>query len=172
MAATPKMYLSGGATNAVPSASLGGVKSSVEVSVSKLNNLFDDTTGDEASAGRIEWRCVYIENIGADDWVDPVVWVTAQPHDPNPPYTLSGEGIDIGLPAAKGQVTAIGDDHTTAPAGIAFTRPATKGAGLALPTPDYATNDYVALWVRRTVPSSQAYSTGTDFSLAVEGDQA
>lgn len=173
MAVTPVWYLSGGAANADPTLSIGGAKSSVAVSATKLNNLFDDNSGDEAAAGRTEYRCLYCQNDGATTWVAPVGWVDYQPRDPNSPYTPSGETIAFGM-SAQGKnaaATTIAND-TTAPAGVTFASPSSKGAATALTTPDYATNDYIGVWFKRIVPSSQAYSAGTDFAVAVEGDDA
>jgi len=173
VAVTPVWYLSGGAVNPSPAASIGGPKSSVAVSPTKLNNLFDDNSGEEAAAGRTEYRCLYVENTGTTTWVDPVMWVVYQPRNPNPPYTVSGETIEFGMSAQgkNANATAIAND-TTPPAGVSFDDPATKGAGTALTTPDYEEDDYIGVWFKRIVPVGQTYSTGTDFSVAVEGDDA
>jgi hypothetical protein len=50
--------LSGGAANAVPDSSLGGAKSSVQIVDNTDNNLFDDVSGAEHTAGRVEYRAV------------------------------------------------------------------------------------------------------------------
>lgn len=59
-------YLTGaasdGAAQADPAASLGNYRSSTQITSGALNNLKDDTTGAEASAGDTEYRCVCIKN--------------------------------------------------------------------------------------------------------------
>ena len=36
----------------------------------------------------------------------------------------------------------------------------------------YAAGDYVGVWFRRVVPSSQSYSSGNEWSYLIEGDDA
>ena len=53
---------SDGAAQADPNASLGGFRSSTQITTGVLNNLWDNTSGAEASAGDTEYRCVCIRN--------------------------------------------------------------------------------------------------------------
>ena len=64
MAATLAFQLSGGASNSDPNASLGGTHSSVALSGTAMNNLFDDVSSGEASAGDTEYRAIDITNTG------------------------------------------------------------------------------------------------------------
>ena len=57
-----KVRLIGGSSNSDPNASLGGVKSSTEVTDNTLNNLYDQVSGSESASGDTEYRCVYIHN--------------------------------------------------------------------------------------------------------------
>jgi len=173
MTVVPRMYLSGGATNSDPQLSIGGAKSSVQVSASKLNNLFDDISGDEAAAGHVDYRLVYVENGGDSDWVDPVAWLAYQPRDPNPPYTENGATVEFGMAYAgkNAEEEAIAND-TTAPDDVSFDDPATKLTGTALTDPDYEAGDYIGVWIKYTTPVGQSYDSGADWSLIVEGDEA
>jgi len=173
MTVIPHWYLSGGGANSDPTLSIGGAKSSVQVSATELDSVFDDTTGDEAASGYTDYRLLYVQNDGDGDWVGPVGWFAFQPRNPASPYTVNGDTIsaamaDAGKNAAE---TAISDDHT-APASVSFADPSTKGTGVALPSPDYAAGDYVGVWFRRVVPSSQSYSSGNEWSYLIEGDDA
>ena len=179
MTVVPKAYLSGGATNSDPSLSIGGAKSSVQVSPSKLNNLYDDISGDEAAAGRVDYRLWYAQNDGTTDWVDPVAWLGYQPRNPNSPYTENGATVKFGF-ATEGknaEVTAI-DDDTTPPDGVTFDDPTTKLTGTALPgTPVdghilYEPGDFIGVWEEYTTPPVQGYDDGADWSLIIEGDDA
>jgi len=169
----PKLYLSGGATNADPSLSIGGAMSSIPVSASKLNNLFDDISGDEAAAGRVDYRMVYCENGGDIDWIDPVAWLGYQPRNPDSPFTPNGAGVRFGFAylGKNAEETATLDD-TTAPDHVVFDGPSTKLTGTALPTPDYEAGDYIGIWVEYTTPEGQGYDSGADWSLTIEGDDA
>ena len=64
MAAVLEYFLTGGAANADPDASLGGDTSSVNVNSTALNNLFDNVDPTEALAGDVEYRAFEIENTG------------------------------------------------------------------------------------------------------------
>jgi len=56
------LYLSGGAGNSDPNASLGGVISSTAITDDSLHNIFDYVSGSEASAGDDEVRAIYVKN--------------------------------------------------------------------------------------------------------------
>ena len=121
MAVTPVWMHSGAGSNADPNADLGGAISSAAVSATKLNNVFDDTTGDEAAAGHTEYRCQYIKNTGATAWVAPVLWsahdtglvTEGRPHNPASPYVLSGETFQFGVEAVRATITATSEADPT-----------------------------------------------------------
>lgn len=70
-----KYRLSGGAANSSPDASLGGVKSSVDVPV----GIFDDVSSAEAGAGITDYRCVYVQNTnGTLTLIGAKLWIQAQ----------------------------------------------------------------------------------------------
>ena len=165
-----KAFLSGGAANSDPRLSIGGAKSSVEVSATALNNLFDDVTGTEAGTGVTRYRCIYIQNTSADvaGWPEPVGWIGYQPRDPNSPYTADGETLAFAFNDAKNEAVAALANENTAPSGPTFSTAASKGAGVALPDPDYVEDDYVAVYVRMVTPSSQAQNSGCEYQLCIE----
>jgi hypothetical protein len=160
-----KWYLSGGATNSDPALSIGGAMSSVALSASALNNLFDDVTGDEAATGANEYRLLYFQNIDSDQLGldNPILWITTQPP--------GDDDLAIGIAAAgKNAVEAAIANDYTAPAGVTFSAPATKGAGIALPGAPYVQNDYVGVWFRRHVPAGARVMLDDECAWAVEGD--
>lgn len=162
-----KFYLSGGAANTDPDASLGGARSTSTEAPETLNGLFNPVTGDEAVAGSIKYRCVFFRNedANANGLMAPLsAWIASQTSSPD---TVLAIGID---PAGK-NASAFGPvaNEDTAPTGPVFTEPSAKGT-LSLPTAPYAQNDFVAIWIRRTV-SGGAASTASDAStIRVEGD--
>lgn len=166
-AANLKYYLSGGAGNADPNASLGGARSNTLVPAG-INNLFDDVLGDEAAAGDIEYRCIFFRNedADADGLMAPLkAWISGL-------TSAAGDEIDIGIdPVGKNGVAAgpVANENT-APAGVAFTRPVTKAGGLDLPTPPYVQNDFIAIWIRRTVTAGAAADANDTASVSCEGD--
>jgi hypothetical protein len=160
-AANLKWYLSGGAGNTDPLASLGGVRSTTEVTPS---TIWDTVTGAETTPGDVEYRCIFFRNedANAGGLIDAVVWI-----DTNTP---GGDDISIALDLAgknSAADTVASEGEAPSPA-LTFVAAATKGAGLSLGT--LAQNDYYAIWMKRNVPAlTGAYNSDT-FTLKVEGD--
>ena len=157
-----KWYLSGGGANTDPNASIGGARSSTVAP----SSLFDTVTGDESAAGDVEYRLVYFRNEDSDSdgLIDPVVWILS-----NTPSADTTIAIGIAAAGKNATETAVANENT-APAGVSFSSPASKGAGIALPSDPYAQNDYVGVWVRRTVTAGAASAASDPATLRVEGD--
>jgi hypothetical protein len=157
-----KWYLSGGGSNSDPNASIGGARSSTVAGT----NLFDTVTGDESAAGDTEYRLVYFRNedSDADGLISPVVWVLS-----NTPSADTTIAIGICTEGKNAEVSAVANENT-APAGVSFSSPASKGAGTALPTGPYAQNEYVWVWLRRTVNAGAASAASDPATIRVEGD--
>ena len=150
--------LSGGAANSNANASLGGAKSSTVVPAA----LFDDVTSAESAAGDIEYRCFYVHNANATLVMqNAVVYIQAN---------TAGNRIAIGVgtSAVNATETAVADENT-APAGVTFSQPANKGAGLALG--NIPAGQHRAVWVRRTIGAATPASNDT-YTLRVECDTA
>jgi hypothetical protein len=157
-----KIYLSGGSGNSDPDASIGGVISTTEVVDNTLHNLFDVVSSAEASAGDTEYRCVYIKNThGSLTLQAAKTWLQTQSTVPLA-IALAGEGLN-----GTAETPA---DEDTAPSGESFTSPTTEGAALSLG--DMAAGDFYPLWIRRTVPSSQAALSNDTAVLRIKGDTA
>lgn len=165
-----KLYYSGGASNSDPLSSLGGTESSVALSGTSLNNLFDDVTGAQASAGNTEYRCLYFQVETADPTglVDPVLWVDA----PNISNVATGESVSyaVDLAGKNGTADTIADTDTAPSPAVTWVTGTTKGTGLALPSGPYEDGDYIGLWFKRVTPSSQTVSAGTEFTIHIEGE--
>lgn len=158
-----KFYLSGGAANSDVNASLGGAKSSVEITSAQLHNLFDVVSSAETSAGDIEYRCVYVENTnGTDTLLSAVAWLSV-----NTPSGDTSADIGLGTSAIDGTEQTVADE-STAPAGVTFSAPATQGAGLAIG--DMTAGQHKAIWLRRTVNAAASAYNNDGATLAVGGD--
>lgn len=157
--------LSGGAGNASPDASLGGVMSSTAWVTNVDNNLFDDVSGDESAAGDVEYRGYYYRNGHATlAWQTVKVWIDA--------LTSSADTeLDIALPVEAVDVTmATIANESTAPTSVTFSRPTTKAAGLTLGTLP-AAGGRRGLWVKRTITAGAAAAADSG-SIRAEGDTA
>jgi hypothetical protein len=152
MAASLVLHLTGGSANSDPNASLGGVRSSVEVSATALNNLFDNVSPDEATAGDLEYRAVDLVNTG-----DATAVSVALSFNPNT------SSVDTALAVATeaspiDSTLAIADESTAPAGGLTFTEP-TPAAKQSLP--DIAAGSGCRLWLRRTVGAA-AGNTAND----------
>lgn len=158
-----KFYLSGGAANSDANASLGGAKSSTEITSAQLHNLFDVVTSAEASAGDTEYRCIYVENTnGTDSLLSSAAYISS-----NTPSADTTVDIGLGTSAIDGTEQTVANE-STAPAGVTFSAPATLGAGLSIG--DLTAGQHKAIWVRRTVnAAANAYNNDTA-TINVGGD--
>ena len=157
--------LSGGVGNSDPNLSLGGVKSTTEIVDATDNNLYDDVSGVEASAGDIEYRGFYVHNDHATlAWQNVVVWIQTE--------TPSGDSVlDIALAGegVNGTMEVIADE-STAPVGEVFTHPVTKAAGLAVG--NVPAGEHIGIWVRRTIMAGAAAFNQDGGTIRAEGDTA
>lgn len=153
-----------------PAASLGKYASTTALSSTPLGALFDDITGDQAAAGEVDYRCVFVHNAHATlTLIGPVVWVTSQ--------TSGGSDVAISVDttaasavgSASAQAKQVADEHT-APASQTFSTPTSKGTGLAIG--DLAPGQVRGIWFRRTTPAGTGASNLDDVQWRVEGDTA
>lgn len=162
---------SGGAGNTSAAACLGGAISTAgggSLDNAVKNDLFDDVSPAEATAGDVEYRGIYIRNDhGSITFEDCRAYISAD-------SSHSGDIIDIALPS-EAVSTTIGTiaDESTAPSGPTFSHPTTYAGGLALnSTTGLAPAAYRGLWVRRTITAGAAAASVNDNTLKVEGNTA
>lgn len=155
-------YYSGGAANSDPDASLGGAKSSVAVGET-LNDLFDDVSGAESDAGDTEYRCLYFMNETGATLENCRAIIQSQPS--------GDDSFQIGkdLAGNSGTADTIADEDTAPDPAVTFDDAEDYDNGIDLGT--LADDDYFAIWVKRTVPSSATAGTSS-WTLRVRGESA
>jgi len=160
-----KLFHSGGGSNSTIANDIAGDISSVELTDNTLNNLWDDVSGDESSAGDTEYRKIFFKNgHGSLTAQSTVLWI-----DTN--TTSTNDTINIGLdPAGSGAAGADIANESTAPAGVTFSAPSTKGAGLSLG--NIANGVRYAIWVKRIVDAAAAANDSNSYILKIECDTA
>lgn len=157
--------LSGGAANADPNAALGGAMSATQITTATLANLFDNVSGDESAAGDIEYRCFYVQNNhGTLTLQSAVIWISQLTPSA---HTEIAIGLD---PAAVGSSGTTIANESTAPAGVSFSAPTTKGAALSIG--NMGPGQQKAIWVRRTVNAGAAAVNSDNAIIRIEGDTA
>jgi len=159
----------GNSTAGSGNTSLGGFISTTELTSGSTHNLFDVVTGDENAASTVDYRCVFVHNSHATlDLQNAVVWLSAEVSG----GAVAAIGIDTtaasALGSASAQALTIADENT-APSGVTFSAPTSKGTGLSLGT--LAAGEVRAIWIRRTAANTSAV-TGDGATIRVEGDTA
>lgn len=155
--------------NTVNGTYLGKYASSTLWAGGVANDLFDDVTGAQSSAGYIDYAGIYIENSNVNnDWISPAAWLSAE-------TSLGASlalGVDTTAQSAVGSATAqmlTIANNTTAPAGVTFTSPTTFATGVALSTLTKNGNGR-GLWIRRTTAASTAALSNDGGTISVQGD--
>jgi hypothetical protein len=159
-----KYRLSGGAANSDVNASLGGAKSSVEVVDNTDNNLFDDVSGDEHTAGDVEYRCIYVHNGHASlELTNAVVWIQSD---------TTGADSDISIGVGTAAVNATEQtvaNESTAPSGVSFSDAAvSRATGLSLGS--LPNGQHKAVWIRRTISAGSTPQAADTASIQAGGD--
>lgn len=149
--------------------SLGKYISTTQMTDNTVGNLFDDVTGDENAASTVEYRCFFVHNDhGSLTWESVKVWISSE--------VAGGASVAIGLDPAGVTAKGLGSaqaatiaNESTAPAGVTFTAPTTKAAGLSVG--DIAAGSVQAIWVRRTAANTAAVDAD-GATIRCEGDTA
>ena len=159
-----QVRLSGGAANTDPNASLGGAKSSTQLTDNTKNNLFDDVTSAEHTAGDIEYRAVYCHNAHATlTLTNAVAWIQSDT-----------SGADTDLSIAVGSAAVNGTEQTvanenTAPTGVTWSDAAiSRSTGLALG--DIPAGQHKAIWLRRTTTAGSTPQASDTAQIQFGGD--
>jgi hypothetical protein len=154
--------LSGGAGNADPLLSLGGVKSTATDAGA---NIFPDVPAGDAATGKTQYRGVVLHNAhGSLTYLGVKVWV-----DTDTPSPDTDADIALALEAVNVTMATIAND-TTAPAGVTFTNAAVSEAtGLSIG--DIPFSQFKGIWLKRVVnPGAVSYSDS--FSVSAKGSTA
>jgi hypothetical protein len=159
-----KYRLSGGAGNADPNASLGGAKSSTDVTDASDDNLFDDISRAEHIPGRVEYRALYVHNAhGSLTLLSAVVWISSD---------FIGVDSDLSIAvgsAAVGGIEQTIADETTAPSGVSWSDAAVSRA-TGLPLGDLPAGQHRAVWLRRTISPGTAPQPADSCAIQAGGD--
>lgn len=156
-----KLQLSGGTSNTDPDLALGGAISSTEITTDTLDNLFDEVTGTEHSAGDVEYRAIYFKNTsGSDSAYSTKIWVSQ-----NTPSTEDEVTIGLDPVGLNGTATTISTEND-APTGVTFGSHNTEETALSLGT--VGAGGYYALWVKRTVTAGTTPYSNNTFKLKIK----
>lgn len=154
----------GDTTAGTPATSLGDQVSTTGITDATLNNLFDDVTGAEASAGMTDYRCIFVLNNHATLTLQGATVAVQSETSGGGSITIALDNIAVSAKgSASAQAAVIGAD-TTAPSGVG-----TFGAG-PLTIGDMAPGTVKAVWLKRVVGASTAALNPDGVVLRIAGD--
>lgn len=152
-----------------PAASIGKWLSKSVWAGGSLHDLFGVISGDDNANLVSEYRCLFFVNKHASlTLTDAVAWFTSEVSggaqhalgvDPTAASPVNGD---------TQQALSVADENS-APMGVAFSTPTSKGTGVALG--NIGPGQCKAFWLRRTAQNSAALDSD-GFSIRVEGDTA
>lgn len=154
----------GNTTAGTAAGALGDQVSTTQLTSAVLGNLFDDVSGSEASAGDVEYRCVFVVNNHATDTSFNTAVVVQSQVSLGASFDLALDNIGVvAIGSASAQAAVIANE-STAPSGVgAF------GAGpLSIGTMGPQT--VAAVWVRRTVTAATAAISSDGGVLRIQGE--
>jgi len=140
-----KLYLTGGAANADPLLSLGGVISSVQFTDNTLDKLFASIGPAEAAAGSVKYRALSFKNTNATLTAYAAAIFIAQE------TTSVGTTVALAFDST-GTQSIVNED--TAPTGLTFTTPLSLATAIALG--NVAASGVARVWFRRTTTAGVA----------------
>ncbi len=178
-----KQYLTGaasdGAAQADPAASLGNYHSATEITSATDNNLFDDTSGAEATAGDTEYRCYCIKNEHAS-----LELTTAKVYI----YTATGNAQDVisfavEVPTSSntaGYAQTIVNESTSPTVNTGncsnWSTASTYATGVAVNINAHDANlgvgEIIFVWLKRAVTAGAAAADAESVVIAIQGDSA
>ncbi|NOJ28233.1 MAG: hypothetical protein DA330_09515 [Nitrososphaera sp.] len=158
-------HLSGGAGNTDPNAALGGAISTTQLTDNTLNNLWDDVSGAESSAGDTEYRCIYVKNAhGTLTLQSAKIWIETNTTSP-----ANAMSIALGGEGMNGTAETVANE-STAPVGETFSQPTNYAGGLSLG--NLTAGSTYPIWVKRVIPASTSAVDNVTYVLKVQGDTA
>lgn len=159
------------ATPSDPDLSLGEYRTSNEITSGVDNNLFDDVSGDEASAGDIEYRAIaFHNNHGSLPLTSVVTWIEVDTGNVDDDISFAGETPSD---ETNGYIQDIADEGT-APTAVTFSDATTKGTGQDCPNAsnEVGSGKWFGIWLRRDIGVGAAAKTAEAVTIRVEGDTA
>ena len=160
-----KFFLSGGAGNSDPDASLGGVISATEVVDDTLNNLFADVSGAEHAVGSTKYRCIYLVNDSASVAYNVKLYIDSN-------TTAVDDTINIGkdLAGVDGTADTVANEDTAPDPAVTFTT--ADGYANAIDLGDIPAGEKYAFWIKRIVSAGDTAQADNEATLKVAVDTA
>jgi len=179
-----KKYLTGatsdGGTQTDPDAALGNYRSATTITDDSDNNMFDDVSGAEASAGDTEYRCIALKNEhGSLELQSAKVFMADS--DIGAGNTLS---FAVEVPGAGSETNGAAQtiaNESTAPTVNSgnvsdWSTATTYSGGVAVNINAHDANlgvgEIIFVWIKRVIGTSAPAANAINFTIRIQGDTA
>ena len=159
-----QLHLSGGTGNSNPYGSLGGKRSTTQVSNDTLENIFDNISRQEALVGKTEYRCLYVYNPSGSTLTTVKVHISQHPSTTNISIGADTAGIGNGTSTAIASSIATED---TVPTGVTFYGESEDHFGLALGT--LKVGEGTPFWLKRQAETSTSQTITWTLTVTEDG---
>jgi len=137
---------------------LGGAATTTQISATAMNNLFDNVSPDEATAGDAEYRALDLYNAGDAAATAVTVYCNGT--------TSTGTDLLFALEASPlASTTAVADESTAPTVSGSFT---VYTSASKLSVPDIPAGGYARLWLKRTVTAGTGNLATDTTTLSIE----
>jgi hypothetical protein len=154
----------GNTTAGTAATSLGDQLSTTAITTATMNNLFDDISAAEATAGRTEYRCVFVHNDHATDTAFSVQVSIQSDTAGGSTYAIASDNIGVVAEGSASAQAATIANETTAPTNVSAFGTSALTIGTMGP------NTCAAVWVRRTASASTAATTSDNVTLRISAE--
>lgn len=168
LASDIKFFLSGGAANESPAASLGGIISSTAIVDDTLNNLFDDVTGAEHTVGDTNYRCIYVKNDSAEEAQNVRIYIDTNTQAVDDTINIGKDLAGAGDGATTGVADTIADESTAPDPAVTFTTAADYTNAIVLGT--LTAGQVIGVWIKRIVTAGTTAQAANSAILKVSVD--
>jgi hypothetical protein len=157
----------GDSTAGTAATSLGDQVSTTQITTNTIGNIFDDVSSAEASAGDVEYRCVFVKNNHATDTSFNTTVTVQSEVALGATFALALDNIGVTAKAsASAQALTVANESTVPSGGAGI---GSFGAGpLTIGTMGPGT--VAGVWIRRTVTASTAALSNDGGVLRIGGD--
>ena len=168
-------YTGAGSHDAVQTsgdASLGGYRASSNITSGSDNNLFDDVSRAEASAGHTDYRAVgFVNTNGSLALTACVTWIAVDTGNAEDDIKFDNEAPSVSETTGAIQTIA---NETTEPTSPSWSDATTKGTGQDCPlgSNEVGSGEWFGIWFKRIISASAAAKDAEAVTIRVEGDTA
>jgi hypothetical protein len=154
----------GDTTSGSPATSLGDQISTTAITDATLNNLFDDVSGAEATAGMIDYRCFFVLNNHATLTLQSATVQVLSETSGGGSITIALDNIAVSAKGSGSAQAAQAASETTAPSGVG-----TFGSG-PLTIGDIPPGQCKGVWLKRTVTAGATAVNPDGVIIRISGD--